>query len=286
MPCPVEAIPAFVGLVVATLGSAAVCLVIGAGQFIDLHIFDGVVDELLLLLLLLLKVWLEHLVELITFLLCECLNEVPQFLMGYTSLAAPFTVWKGALVTTDFLRALAASKRHLCIPDVQPVGAFNFWGKNCLAFLLILRMSFIGKVYRIDFPDGYFYIGSTRYKLKERLNKHKQERMKFLKADLAAGRTLTSRFEIYLSKNGWNNPEINLIEEVKVENSKELKDHEMEHISKHYHDSKNLNAICKGISRYYTPEQKIKRIEELCKKQLQSWELWIERQISELLSAF
>jgi len=147
-------------------------------------------------------------------------------------------------------------------------------------------MSFIGKVYRIDFPDGYFYIGSTRYKLKERLNKHKQERMKFLKADLAAGRTLTSRFEIYLSKNGWNNPEINLIEEVKVENSKELKDHEMEHISKHYHDSKNLNAICKGISRYYTPEQKIKRIEELCKKQLQSWELWIERQISELLSAF
>ena len=147
-------------------------------------------------------------------------------------------------------------------------------------------MSFIGKVYKIDFPDGYFYIGSTRYKLKERLNKHKQERMKFLKANLAAGRTLTSRFEIYLSKNGWNNPEINLIEEVKVENSKELKDHEMEHISKHYHDSKNLNAICKGISRYYTPEQKIKRIEELCKKQLQSWELWIERQISELLSAF
>ena len=83
IPCPVEVIPAFLGLVVATLGSAAVCLVIGAGQFIDFHIFYGPVDLLLLvLLLLLLKVCLEHLVEFIAFLLGECLNEVPQFLMN------------------------------------------------------------------------------------------------------------------------------------------------------------------------------------------------------------
>jgi hypothetical protein len=117
-------------------------------------------------------------------------------------------------------------------------------------------MAFLGRIYRIDFADGYFYIGSTKHSLETRLKEHKYSRLSNLKANMEAGYKLRTRFDIYLSKYGWNNPSISLIEELMVSNRSELYQKEYCYISENYHDSKNLNARCSGTPLLFTPEQK------------------------------
>jgi hypothetical protein len=113
-------------------------------------------------------------------------------------------------------------------------------------------MSFIGKIYRIEFPDGYFYIGSTCRSIKRRLQEHKNDRMKNLEATLKIGYPLRSRFDMYLGKNGWNNPIIFVIQEHEVSSKKELHTLEDIEINKMYDDKYNLNDRCPGRPRIYT----------------------------------
>jgi len=143
-----------------------------------------------------------------------------------------------------------------------------------------------GRVYRIEFQDGYYYLGCTEKELRARLAEHKYERMKNLKLNTDAGYMPRTRFDLYLAKNGWNEPRIMIVEGGLFDNKTKLKDREMEHIVKHYHDPKNLNAAVKGVTRYYTPEQKMCRLEELCNKQLREWAVWIEKEISKILDGW
>jgi hypothetical protein len=113
-------------------------------------------------------------------------------------------------------------------------------------------MAFLGRIYRIDFADGYFYIGSTKHSLETRLKEHRQSRLSNLKATLESNYPIRSRFDIYLSKYGWNNPTISLIEEHLISSTKELTTLEYALINKVYDNEKNMNDKCPGRPRLYT----------------------------------
>jgi len=100
---------------------------------------------------------------------------------------------------------------------------------------------FNANVYCIEFADGYFYIGSTKQKMERRLKSHEHDRMRNLKANKEAGYILRTSFDIYLDKNGWNNPTIRSLEACSVNTLQELKAKEQTHIAVHLNDPKNLN---------------------------------------------
>ena len=112
-------------------------------------------------------------------------------------------------------------------------------------------MTFLGRIYRIDFPDGYFYIGSTKDSLKARLQKHKQSRLSNLKATLESNYPIRSRFDIYLSKHGWNNPTISLIKEHVVSSTKELTTFEYTLINSVYDNTKNMNDEAAAVLSFF-----------------------------------
>lgn len=109
-------------------------------------------------------------------------------------------------------------------------------------------MPFIGRIYRIDFPDGYFYIGSTKKSLLSRLAQHKYTKVNDVKGKINGNYTLRIRFDLYVNKYGWNNPTITLIEECHVASLKELHEREKIHVYEHYNHIKNLNT------RYWSPK--------------------------------
>jgi len=124
-------------------------------------------------------------------------------------------------------------------------------------------MAFLGKIYRIDFPDGYFYIGSTKHSLKTRLQAHKRDRMNNLKVNLKAGYKSRTRFDIYLEEHGWNNPTISLLEESIVNSLTELHQLENTYIIKECLSLKNLNHQCAGAIRPPTEMEKLCRLDNL-----------------------
>lgn len=103
----------------------------------------------------------------------------------------------------------------------------------------------MGYIYRIDFPDGYFYIGSTKCKyLSKRLGQHKKDKLWLVKEDPYS----ISRFVKYVKDYGWNNPKIYIIEQCLDD---ERTDKEFALISKLIDNPKNLNSRCRGRSSIY-----------------------------------
>ena len=100
----------------------------------------------------------------------------------------------------------------------------------------------MGYIYRIDFPDNYFYIGSTKISLAKRLSDHKRNKLWSSMFDPHS----KGRFNNYVKLYGWNNPTIYMIEEC-CDDDRLSKEYEL--ISKLIDDPKNLNTICKGQSR-------------------------------------
>jgi hypothetical protein len=110
-------------------------------------------------------------------------------------------------------------------------------------------MPFTAHIYRIDFPDGYFYIGNTKHSLDKRLQAHKNWWLKIIKLNTEVGYISKSPFEIYLRKNGWNNPTITSILECQCYDKEEKENLEFIMIRKFFYHPKNLNTVCKNEPR-------------------------------------
>jgi len=116
-------------------------------------------------------------------------------------------------------------------------------------------MPIVGKIYRIEFPDGYFYIGRTIWSLAARLKAHEKSWMNAVRHNQQTGRRPIGRFEIYLGHYGWINPTISLVSEHVVEAMTDLHAIETSEIKKVFYDDKNLNERCKGAKRaMFLPE--------------------------------
>ena len=90
-----------------------------------------------------------------------------------------------------------------------------------------------GKIYKIICPDNYFYIGSTKKTLEERLRNHKST-YKINK---------TKFYNHIISNNfNWNDIKIILLEEIKFQNKQELFELENKYIKKYENDILNLNS--------------------------------------------
>jgi len=141
---------------------------------------------------------------------------------------------------------------------------------------LILGMN--GKVYRIEFPDGHFYIGRTIRSLESRLKEHKRFHMINHEANLISGRKPHTRFEIYISKNGWNNPVISTHTHCEVNSLQELHAIETSVIKAHFSDEKCLNDKCSGIQLHHTEQQRLSWLEGQLNSSQEPWrQFWINR---------
>jgi len=132
-------------------------------------------------------------------------------------------------------------------------------------------MSFVGRIYRIDFPDGYFYIGSTKNTLEKRFTEHKYERMTKVNKLKAEGNLPMAAFDIYLYEKGWNNPSIVLLFEINVYDKGELEYVEHILIARYINHPKNLNAVCNYIGKhhvqkYHTENYKKQRLNQMIKE--------------------
>ena len=89
-----------------------------------------------------------------------------------------------------------------------------------------------GKIYKLECPDGYFYIGNTIQTLKDRLLGHKYNLKK----------NYNSKLYKHLNSIDWNKIKINLIEEIEYTNINELLLKETEYIEKVISDKLCLNS--------------------------------------------
>ena len=91
-----------------------------------------------------------------------------------------------------------------------------------------------GKIYRIETPDGHFYIGSTCVPLSQRKASHKARR-----------HTETTPFHLFM-KDKWDTSQIVLIEDCPCDNKEQLVRKEAEIIKQYKQDplclNKNLSA--------------------------------------------
>ena len=135
-----------------------------------------------------------------------------------------------------------------------------------------------GQIYRIDFPDGYFYIGSTIEPLVKRLAAHKRDRMSALNKRQSLGYTPLTRFDIYLTRCGWNNPTISTHTHCEVDNTTQLLDIEMSVMKVHFDDPKCLNDVCRGKPRCHTEQQRLCWLERQLNRSREPWrEFWINK---------
>lgn len=135
-----------------------------------------------------------------------------------------------------------------------------------------------GQIYRIDFPDGYFYFGSTTSPLKTRLAQHKWERLPALNIKQSNGYPLLTKFDIYLARCGWNNPTISTHTHCEFETKRDLVDIEMSIIRVHFDDPKCLNDVCRGKPRCHTEQQKLCWLERQFNRPQEPWrEFWIKK---------
>lgn len=95
-----------------------------------------------------------------------------------------------------------------------------------------------GKIYKVQFDDGHFYIGSTATELRKRFWEHKGD----------ARQTACTH---YMKQVGKDTCRIVLIEDYPCKNKDELRKKEDEHIQLHYE-----NVLCLNILRaFVTPEE-------------------------------
>ena len=96
-----------------------------------------------------------------------------------------------------------------------------------------------GKIYKVQFDDGHFYIGSTAGELRRRLHNHRAQQCK-----TACGR--------YIKIVGEDTCRIVLVEDYPCENKDQLRRKEDEHIQLNRN-----NEMCLNIMRaFLTPEEK------------------------------
>lgn len=98
-----------------------------------------------------------------------------------------------------------------------------------------------GKIYRLICEDGHFYIGSTVNSLSARLCGHKQ-----------SAKRETSPVYKHCVSIGWENVDIELIEEYPCNSRKELTSREDYYIQKYKHNKRCLNCIRAHV----TPEER------------------------------
>jgi len=147
----------------------------------------------------------------------------------------------------------------------------------------------IGHVYRIEFPDGHFYIGSTTKSLKQRLQEHKSQKIKQDKWLLDNGWMPQTRFDMYIRKYGWNNPSIYAhtsceVSNSSTSNSNELRKIEQSVIKANFSDPKCLNDKCQGKPLHHTEPQRLCALERLFNRPQEPWrEFWIHKIIENWL---
>ena len=101
------------------------------------------------------------------------------------------------------------------------------------------------KIYRLIDDDGFYYYGSTIDTLPNRFSKHKYD-----------AKTRASRVYKHLTGKGWEKVKIELVEEFKCANKKELVAKEQEYISNNQSDKcLNTQSAYSGL----TPTEYIKR---------------------------
>jgi hypothetical protein len=125
--------------------------------------------------------------------------------------------------------------------------------------------TFCARIYRIIFEDGHFYIGSTKRSLIKRLKEHECEKIKNLEHQKKNNLLPQTRFDIYLTEHGWNNPTIEIHTECDVSSLKDLHDIEASIIQVHFDDPKCLNDRCRGKGLTHS------EIKRLC---------WLEKQLN------
>jgi len=111
-----------------------------------------------------------------------------------------------------------------------------------------------GKIYRLECPDGHFYIGSTIQKIKERLLSHKYNIKK----------QINSKLYNYIKQFDWNTIKINLIEEILYNNHSELLLKESNHIEKEINNKLCLNTVIPFNKNKKIIENKFKIYKLLC----------------------
>ena len=97
-----------------------------------------------------------------------------------------------------------------------------------------------GTVYKMTDDEGFFYFGSTITTLAERLNAHKKTSKKYPKSKVYS--------QFSFEKFCQNIIKMEVIEQVVVENQKELRMIENQYITKYRNDLKLLNTIKAFIS--------------------------------------
>ena len=88
-----------------------------------------------------------------------------------------------------------------------------------------------GFIYRLVFPDKKFYIGSTIQTLEDRLYRHR-----------ADSKVYKSNLYMHVNKIGWNDVNIELLEEVDINNLRDLHFIESEYFRLFYEDIDCLNT--------------------------------------------
>ena len=104
-----------------------------------------------------------------------------------------------------------------------------------------------GKIYRLNCSDGHFYIGSTVASLSVRMNGHKQ-----------SAKRETSRVYKHCLSIGWENVDIELIEEYPCNSRKELTAREDYYIQKYRDNNQCLNCIRAHV----TPEERKEQVQQ------------------------
>jgi predicted GIY-YIG superfamily endonuclease len=98
----------------------------------------------------------------------------------------------------------------------------------------------LGKIYKLQCSDGYYYIGSTTTSLNRRLNTHKA----------SSNRDLCKNYKIYkhINQLGWNNVKILLLQEYPCKTKTELCKKETEYITREIDRSLCLNNRLSFVS--------------------------------------
>ena len=101
---------------------------------------------------------------------------------------------------------------------------------------------FEGRVYKLEFQDGYFYIGSTKQKMSYRITAHRNW-MKYIyslyKDKEYPGH---NRFEYYIcTYGGWTTPTITILQTCSVETIAELQNVEALYIRQEMDNPKMMN---------------------------------------------
>jgi hypothetical protein len=122
-----------------------------------------------------------------------------------------------------------------------------------------------GKIYKLQCFDGHYYIGSTTQPLNYRFNNHKQ-----------SAKTGTSRVYTYINGIGWDEVQIELIEDYPCDTKSELNEREEYYISQSKSDELCLNINSALLTEEKRKENMKKYYEEHKEEIIESHREYIE----------